>query len=398
MVDEQFPSVRPLRLGWQDGFKKDRPAVPVHFVIRESPSDGAWKKSSLVFPMILPAFLTAEHTTVEQQIEQILKQALSELQSASQTAQIQAFSVQYLGRKGLVTQYLRNISQLPAEQRPMAGKRANEIKYILEEALQKALQEIETRQAAEDVGIDVSLPGRAIFRGSSHPITRITRQICEIFTRMGFAIAEGPEVELDHYNFESLNIPKNHPARDMQDTFYVSEAIVLRTHTSPIQVRYMEKHAPPFKIIAPGKVYRCDSDITHTPMFHQVEGLVVGESISFGDLKGILTAFVHQMFDDQTSLRFRPSFFPFTEPSAEVDILCVMCRGKGCRVCKQTGWLEVLGSGMVHPAVFENVGYDTSRYSGFAFGMGVERIAMLKFGIDDIRKYYENDIRFLKQF
>lgn len=335
---------------------------------------------------------------MEQQIEQILQQALSEIQSASQADQLQAFSVQYLGRKGLVTQYLRNISHLPSEQRPMAGKRANEIKNILEEALQKALQEIEARQAADDIGIDVSLPGRAVLYGSSHPITRITRQICDIFTAMGFDIAEGPEVELDHYNFESLNIPKNHPARDMQDTFYVSESIVLRTHTSPIQVRYMEKHAPPVKIIAPGKVYRCDSDITHTPMFHQVEGLVVGESISFGDLKGILTVFVHRMFDDQTSLRFRPSFFPFTEPSAEVDILCVMCRGKGCRVCKQTGWLEVLGSGMVHPAVFENVGYDTSRYSGFAFGMGVERIAMLKFGIDDIRKYYENDIRFLKQF
>jgi phenylalanyl-tRNA synthetase alpha chain len=335
---------------------------------------------------------------VEQQIEQILQQALGELQSASQAAQLQAFSVQYLGRKGLITHYLRNISQLPAEQRPTAGKRANEIKTILEQALQEALQEIETRQAAQEVGIDVSLPGRTVFHGSTHPITQITRQICEIFTAMGFAVAEGPEVELDHYNFEALNIPKNHPARDMQDTFYVSESIVLRTHTSPIQVRYMEKHAPPFKIIAPGKVYRCDSDITHTPMFHQVEGLVVGESISFGDLKGILTVFVHQMFDDQTSLRFRPSFFPFTEPSAEVDILCVMCRGKGCRVCKQTGWLEVLGSGMVHPAVFENVGYDTSRYSGFAFGMGVERIAMLKFGIDDIRKYYENDIRFLKQF
>ncbi len=335
---------------------------------------------------------------MEQQIEQILHQAMSELRAASQTAQIQALSVQYLGRKGLVTQYLRNISRLPADQRPMAGKRANEIKVILEEALQKALLEIETRLAAEDVGIDVSLPGRTVFQGTLHPITRITRQICEIFTAMGFNIAEGPEVELDHYNFESLNIPKNHPARDMQDTFYVSESIVLRTHTSPIQVRYMEKHAPPVKIIAPGKVYRCDSDITHTPMFHQVEGLVVGESISFGDLKGILTVFVHQMFDDQTSLRFRPSFFPFTEPSAEVDILCVMCRGKGCRVCKQTGWLEVLGSGMVHPAVFENVGYDTSRYTGFAFGMGIERIAMLKFGIDDIRKYYENDIRFLKQF
>ncbi len=335
---------------------------------------------------------------MEQQIEQILQQALGELQSASQAAQLQSFSVQYLGRKGLVTQYLRNISQLPAEQRPMAGKRANEIKNILEEALQQALHEIEARQAAQDVGIDVSLPGRAVFQGSIHPITQITRQICEIFTAMGFAVAEGPEVELDHYNFESLNIPKNHPARDMQDTFYVSESIVLRTHTSPIQVRYMETHAPPVKIIAPGKVYRCDSDITHTPMFHQVEGLVVGESISFGDLKGILTVFVHRMFDDQTSLRFRPSYFPFTEPSAEVDILCVMCRGKGCRVCKQTGWLEVLGSGMVHPAVFENVGYDTSRYTGFAFGMGVERIAMLKFGIDDIRKYYENDIRFLKQF
>jgi phenylalanyl-tRNA synthetase alpha chain len=335
---------------------------------------------------------------VEQQIEQILQQAINEIRSASQTAHIQALSVQYLGRKGYVTQYLRNISQLPAEQRPMAGKRANEIKTILEEALRQALLEIETRQAAEDVGIDVSLPGRTVFQGTLHPITQITRQVCEIFTAMGFDIAEGPEVELDHYNFESLNIPKNHPARDMQDTFYVSESIVLRTHTSPIQVRYMEKHAPPVKIIAPGKVYRCDSDITHTPMFHQVEGLVVGESISFGDLKGILTVFVHQMFDDQTSLRFRPSFFPFTEPSAEVDILCVMCRGKGCRVCKQTGWLEVLGSGMVHPAVFENVGYDTSRYTGFAFGMGIERIAMLKFGIDDIRKYYENDIRFLKQF
>ena len=335
---------------------------------------------------------------MEQQLEQILQQALGELQKSSSVDQVQSLSVQYLGRKGLLTQFLRNISQLPLDQRPSAGQRANEIKKILEEAFRKSIQEIENRQASEDIGIDVSLPGRTVFPGSTHPITRITRQICEIFTCMGFTIAEGPEIELDHYNFESLNIPKNHPARDMQDTFYVSESIVLRTHTSPIQVRYMEKHAPPIKIIAPGKVYRCDSDITHTPMFHQVEGLVVGESISFGDLKGILTIFVHQMFDEQTSLRFRPSFFPFTEPSAEVDILCVMCRGKGCRVCKQTGWLEVLGSGMVHPAVFENVGYDTSRYSGFAFGMGIERIAMLKFGIDDIRKYYENDIRFLKQF
>lgn len=335
---------------------------------------------------------------MEQEIEQILQQALAELASATQADQLQAFSVRYLGRKGLLTQNLRNISRLPAAERPAAGKRANEIKIILEEALEKTRKDMEARLAAEETGIDVSLPGRPVGFGSLHPITQITRQICEIFTAMGFDVAEGPEVELDHYNFESLNIPKNHPARDMQDTFYVSEAIVLRTHTSPIQVRYMEKHAPPIKIVAPGKVYRCDSDITHTPMFHQVEGLVVGDAISFGDLKGILTVFVHRMFDDRTSLRFRPSFFPFTEPSAEVDILCVMCRGKGCRVCKQTGWLEVLGSGMVHPAVFENVGYDTARYSGFAFGMGVERIAMLKFGIDDIRKYYENDIRFLKQF
>jgi phenylalanyl-tRNA synthetase alpha chain len=231
-----------------------------------------------------------------------------------------------------------------------------------------------------------------------HPITQITRQICDIFSRLGFAIAEGPEVETDYYNFEALNIPKNHPARDMQDTFYISQNIVLRTHTSPTQPRIMEKQKPPLRIIAPGKVYRCDSDLTHTPMFHQVEGLLVDTRVSFGDLKGILTTFIHQIFDEQTSLRFRPSFFPFTEPSAEVDIRCVMCRGKGCRVCSQTGWLEIIGAGMVHPAVFENVGYDTSIFTGFAFGMGIERIAMLKYGIDDIRKYYENDLRFLRQF
>jgi phenylalanyl-tRNA synthetase alpha chain len=215
---------------------------------------------------------------------------------------------------------------------------------------------------------------------------------------MGFDVVEGPEVETDYYNFEALNIPKNHPARDMQDTFYVSDNVVLRTHTSPTQPRVMEKQPPPVRIVAPGKVYRCDSDLTHTPMFHQVEGLLVDREISFADLKGTLTAFIHQMFDDQTTLRFRPSFFPFTEPSAEVDIRCVICRGKGCRVCSHTGWLEVLGSGMVHPAVFENVGYDTSRYTGFAFGMGVERIAMLKYGIDDIRRYFDNDYRFLSQF
>jgi len=244
----------------------------------------------------------------------------------------------------------------------------------------------------------VSLPGRPAHRGSFHPVTQVSRQICDIFTRLGFDVAQGPEVETDWYNFEALNFPKDHPARDMQDTFFVSDSVVLRTHTSPMQIRYMEENPPPVSVIVPGKVYRCDSDITHTPMFHQVEGLMVGENISFGDLKGLLTTFVHWMFGEETRLRFRPSFFPFTEPSAEVDIQCVMCRGEGCRVCSHTGWLEVLGSGMVHPALYENVGYDADKLTGFAFGMGVDRIAMLKYGINDLRSLFENDYRFLRQF
>jgi phenylalanyl-tRNA synthetase alpha chain len=334
-----------------------------------------------------------------QNIDQIKEKALAEIQQADVVEQVKSLSVKYLGRKGLVTLFLRNISELPEAERPEAGKKANQVKLTLEQACQSAIERIESAEKnKKDISIDVTLPGRPAPRGSLHPITRITHRICEVFSRMGFNVAEGPEVETDYYNFEALNIPKNHPARDMQDTFYVSENIVLRTHTSPMQVRFMEKHTPPVRIVAPGKVYRCDSDLTHTPMFHQVEGLLVDEHVSFGDLKGILTAFVHEVFDEQTSLRFRPSFFPFTEPSAEVDILCVMCRGKGCKVCSNTGWLEVLGCGMVHPAVFENVGYDTSRYSGFAFGMGVERIAMLKYGINDIRLYYEGDLRFLRQF
>ena len=303
-----------------------------------------------------------------------------------------------MGRKGVVTHILRNISALPLEKRSAVGKKANEIKKGLDKAFKAALIQLQTRAHPADGRIDVSLPGRTATPGSLHPITQINEEICDIFTGLGFDIAEGPEVETDFYNFEALNIPKDHPARDMQDTFYVSDNIVLRTHTSPVQIRTMENQPPPVRVIVPGKVFRRDSDLTHTPMFHQVEGLLVDENISFGDLKGTLTTFVHQMFDDRTSLRFRPSFFPFTEPSAEVDILCVMCRGKGCRVCSQTGWLEVLGSGMVHPALFEQVGYDTDRYNGFAFGMGVERIAMLKYGIDDIRKFFENDFRFLAQF
>jgi phenylalanyl-tRNA synthetase alpha chain len=335
---------------------------------------------------------------LEKIIEQLQQEALKELESAGDAEDVKTISIKYLGRKGAVTQFLRNISNLPPEIRPEAGKKANETKKYLDSLLKDALMHFEASSRGVDDRIDVSLPGRVTSRGSLHPITQISQKICDIFTRLGFDVAEGPEVETDYYNFEALNIPQNHPARDMQDTFYISNTIVLRTHTSPAQPRIMEKQRPPVRIIAPGKVYRCDSDLTHTPMFHQVEGLLVDKNISFGDLKGILTTFVHQMFDAETGLRFRPSYFPFTEPSAEVDIRCVICKGAGCRVCSNTGWLEVLGSGMVHPAVFENVGYDTARYSGFAFGMGVERIAMLKYGIDDIRKYFENDLRFLRQF
>ncbi|MDY6830322.1 MAG: phenylalanine--tRNA ligase subunit alpha [Thermodesulfobacteriota bacterium] len=330
-------------------------------------------------------------------LDGIKERALREIASARDTETLQSVSVKYLGRKGAVTLFLRNLSQLPAEERPRAGQAANQVKQDLQAALDRATEQIAADSAAVDA-IDVSLPGRPVSRGTLHPITQITRRICEIFGRMGFDVVEGPEIETDYYNFEALNIPKHHPARDMQDTFYISDNVVLRTHTSPTQPRVMEKTAPPLRIIAPGKVYRCDSDVTHTPMFHQVEGLMVDRNVSFGDLKGILTLFIHRMFDPETSLRFRPSYFPFTEPSAEVDIRCVACRGKGCRICSHTGWLEILGAGMVHPAVFEKAGYDTQTYTGFAFGMGVERIAMLKYNIDDTRKFFENDTRFLRQF
>lgn len=336
---------------------------------------------------------------MQQTIEQIHEQALNELKNTTDSKKsIGELSTRYLGRKGLITQFLRDISSLPKTERPETGKKANQVKKSLEATFKKALKQLEMQSTKTSKGIDVSLSGRIAKTGHLHPITQITWQICDIFAKLGFDIVEGPEIETDYYNFQALNFPENHPARDMQDTFFVSNDIVLRTQTSPIQIRTMEKHDPPVRIIAPGKVYRCDSDITHTPMFHQIEGLVVAKSTSFGDLKGTLTTFIRQIFDDQISLRFRPSFFPFTEPSAEVDILCVMCRGKGCRICSHSGWLEVLGAGMVHPAVFENVGYDTSIYTGFAFGMGVERIAMLKYGIDDIRKFFENDVKFLHQF
>lgn len=328
---------------------------------------------------------------------EIERDAFREIGTVKSLDTLEHLNIKYLGRKGILTAFLRNIPKLPVADRPFAGKNANLLKVKLEGLVSDLKAQLESEDGHGE-HVDVTLPGRLPARGNLHPVTKISREIIAIFSKIGFEIAEGPEVETDYYNFEALNIPKYHPARDMQDTFYVSENIVLRTHTSPTQPRVMEKVKPPVRIIAPGKVYRCDSDVTHTPMFHQVEGLMVDRNVSFGDLKGTLSTFIHQLFDEEISLRFRPSFFPFTEPSAEVDIRCVMCRGEGCRVCSGTGWLEVLGAGMVHPAVFENVGYDTEEYTGFAFGMGIERLAMLKYGIDDLRKFFENDIRFLRQF
>ncbi|MCF8061336.1 MAG: phenylalanine--tRNA ligase subunit alpha [Deltaproteobacteria bacterium] len=334
-----------------------------------------------------------------EQLRQIEEEALRELEAIEEEDRLEAFRIAYLGKKGRLTAALKGMGKLSPEERPEAGKTANEVKSRLSGAFEARKREIEDRKygAGQDL-LDVTLPGRRPIRGHIHPITGVTREICHIFERMGFRIVKGPNIELDYYNFEALNIPKDHPARDMQDTFYVSENVVLRTHTSPMQVRVMEKQPPPVAVIAPGKVYRRDSDVTHTPMFHQVEGLLVDEGVTFGDLKGTLTAFAHRIFGRDTDVRFRPSFFPFTEPSAEMDIRCVICGGSGCRTCSQTGWLEILGSGMVDPEVYGFVGYDPERVSGFAFGMGIERIAMLKYGIDDIQLFFRNDMRFLRQF
>ncbi|MBM4145399.1 MAG: phenylalanine--tRNA ligase subunit alpha, partial [Nitrospira sp.] len=315
--------------------------------------------------------------------------------------ELQQLKVKYLGKKGLVTTKLRTLSAISPEIRPVYGKAVNEVKVYIEEEIDRIeslLKSEEYKRRILSEAIDITLPGKFTPFGREHPITRILSEITAIFVSMGFEIAEGPEVERDYYNFEALNFPKDHPARDMQDTFFISDDVVLRTHTSPVQVRVMEKRKPPLKIVAPGKVYRCDADVSHTPMFHQVEGFIVDTDIAFSDLKGVLEAFIHSIFSAETPVRFRPSFFPFTEPSAEVDIGCIFCSGKGCRVCKHTGWLEILGAGMINPRVFEMVGYDPEAYTGFAFGMGVERITMLKYSIDDIRLFFENDLRFLKQF
>lgn len=337
---------------------------------------------------------------MEQELLQLQAEAESKLSNLENQKDLEELRVLYLGRKGLFTGLLRQLGQVSAEDRPRLGKLANQIKEELEQRITAKKEELAVSTAAEStIRDDLSLPGRIAPLGRLHPVTQIMDEVCSIFIDLGFAVAEGPDVELDYYNFEALNIPKHHPARDMHDTFYISDSILLRTHTSPMQIRAMEKEKPPLRIIAPGKVYRCDSDITHTPMFQQVEGFLVDHKVSFADLKGVLTVFCQKMFDQEDiRLRFRPSFFPFTEPSAEVDIGCVICRGDGCRVCKQTGWLEILGAGMIDPEVLKMVNYDPEEFSGFAFGLGIERIAMLKYGIDDIRLFYENDLRFLNQF
>jgi len=309
--------------------------------------------------------------------------------------------VSLLGRKGLFSAYYEQLRTLGADEKKAAGQEINALKGEVEAALgrmEAAFAEEERRKRERDASIDVTLPGKKPVLGRKHPLTTALDEIVRIFCGLGFKVAQGPDVELDRYNFEALNMPKDHPARDMQDTFYVGPGVVLRTQTSPVQIRTMERERPPIRVIAPGSVYRHDQDISHTPMFHQVEGLMVDRGVRFSDLKGILTIFVREMFGGNVPVRFRPSYFPFTEPSAEVDIGCVICRGAGCGVCKKTGWLEILGSGSVHPQVFRNVGYDPEEVTGFAFGMGVERIAMIKFGIDDIKHFYNNDIRFLSQF
>jgi len=335
---------------------------------------------------------------MKDQLLQVEKKAIETLQGVAEVKQLEKFRVAYLGKKGELTSLMKKMGQVPPQDRPDVGKLANHIKQNLQKRFEEVHVNLFAGKASRSDVLDVTLPGREPLRGHFHPITLMLKEVCQVFARMGFAVVEGPNVELDYYNFEALNFPKDHPARDMQDTFYISPNVVLRTHTSPMQVRVMEAQKPPVSIIAPGEVYRRDSDVSHTPMFHQVEGLLVDKDVSFGDLKGTLTSFVHQMFGSDTRLRFRPSFFPFTEPSAEVDIQCVICGGKGCRTCSHSGWLEILGSGMVDPEVYRFVDYDPEVYSGFAFGLGIERVAMLMYGIDDIQLFFRNDMRFLMQF
>ncbi len=327
--------------------------------------------------------------------------ATQEITSAADLDALEALRVKYLGKKGELTELLKTIGTLPAQERGAFGQAVNQAKATVQSALEGRLETLSSSALEESLAsdtIDVTLPGRDSDLGGLHPVTRSAERIADIFRRIGFEVASGPEIEDDFHNFQALNIPPDHPARAMQDTFYFDEQVLLRTHTSPVQVRFMEENEPPINIIAPGRVYRVDSDVTHSPMFHQVEGLVVDTDITFGDLKGVLTHFVQQFFEADLDVRFRPSYFPFTEPSAEVDISCVFCHGKGCRICSHTGWLEILGCGMVHPEVFNHVGVDNEKYTGYAFGMGIERVTMLRYAVDDLRLFYENDLAFLNQF
>ena len=334
-------------------------------------------------------------------LQEIIQQAEQEISKVESLPELEQVKARFVGKKGLITAQMKQMATLPPEEKPKFGARVNEAKkevFAIIEAKQTAIKTAEINAKLANETIDVTLSGRNSEVGGVHPVNRTLRRIESYFGQMGFSVAEGPEVEDDFHNFTALNIPEHHPARAMHDTFYFDASRLLRTHTSPVQVRVMENAEPPFRIIAPGRVYRCDSDLTHTPMFHQVEGLLIDESTTFVDLKGVLYEFVTHFFEKDLGVRFRPSYFPFTEPSAEVDIECVMCSGKGCRVCSHTGWLEILGCGMVHPKDLESVGVDSEKYTGFAFGMGVERLTMLRYGVNDLRLFFENDLNFLKQF
>ncbi len=334
-------------------------------------------------------------------IEELVDQASQQIIQAAKLAELDEVRVKYLGKSGLLTAQLKQLGTLPKEDRPSAGQAINIAKQELEAAVLERRHDLEQavlQERLESESVDVTLPGRGQASGGLHPVTRTLDRINKLFANAGFKVAEGPEIEDDYHNFEALNIPAHHPARAMHDTFYFDEHLLLRTHTSPVQIRVMENSEPPLKIIAPGRVYRCDSDLTHTPMFHQVEGFLVDQDVSFADLKGVIYDFLTNFFEQDLKLRFRPSYFPFTEPSAEVDIECVMCSGSGCRVCGNTGWLEVLGCGMIHPEVLKHVKIDSEKYTGYAFGMGVERLTMLRYGVNDLRLFFENDLRFLRQF
>ncbi|MDE0297485.1 MAG: phenylalanine--tRNA ligase subunit alpha [Candidatus Poribacteria bacterium] len=338
---------------------------------------------------------------MREELKRIEADALAELSAVTNSADLEELRIKFFGRKGLLSTVMRGMGTLTDAERPVIGKLANEVRQHLTNAFEEVgerlnRQDREKQLAAE--AIDITLPGRRPQLGKKHPITQTIDHIQQIFGGMGFQVADGPEIEHEYYNFDALNTPVDHPARDLQDTLYITDEVLLRTHTSPVQVRFMEKHKPPIRIIVPGKAYRLDYDVSHTPTFHQVEGLLVDQHVTFSELKGVLQSFARQMFGDQTAMRFRPHFFPFTEPSAEVDISCTVCSGKGCRTCSGTGWLEILGAGAVDPNVFEYANYSPNEVTGFAFGMGVERIASISYGIPDIRALYENDLRFLRQF